>query len=166
VTGAIRVRGNPGELFVETLAGRIDVDADARTVRARTASGAITVRGGIRDVVATSVSGDLEIAGDRFERGSFESVDGDIRYFGNVGHGSALDFTDHSGTIEFALPPGASGDFVVGTFYGEFDNRIGVRTTESGSKVRGTEYRFTLGSGGGQITVRNFKGRVVLRSKG
>jgi hypothetical protein len=166
VTGSIAVSGSPAELFAETLGGRIDIDADTRAVRAKTASGAIVVRGAIRDVIATSVSGNLDIEGDRFERGSFESVDGDIRYLGNVGRASALDFTAHSGLIDFALPADANADFVVGTFYGEFQDRFGVADRVTGSRLKGQEYRFTLGSGGGQVTVRNFKGRVVLRGKG
>jgi hypothetical protein len=165
VTGAIGVTGSPAELFAETLGGRIDIDADTRAVRAKTASGAIAVRGRIRDIIATSVSGDLEVEGDRFERGSFESIDGDILYRGNVGRASALEFTSHSGVIDFVLPADAAAEFTIGTFYGSFEDRFGVTARNTGSKLKGQEYAFTLGSGAGTVVVRNFKGRVVLRRK-
>lgn len=165
VTGAITVRGAPSELFAETLGGRIDIDAATRAVRAKTASGAIAVRGSIRDIIATSVSGDLEIDGDRFERGSFESVDGDILYRGNVGRASALEFTAHSGTIDFVLPDDVAGEFTIGTFYGSLEDRFGVNARISRSKLKGQEYGFTLGEGAGTVVVRNFKGRVILRRR-
>lgn len=166
VSGRIVVAGSPRELYVESLGGEISIDANTRSLRAKTASGNIHIRGAIRAVTATSVSGNLTIEGDGFERGSFESVDGDIRYFGNVGRASALDFINHSGAIEFLLPPTAAGDFVISSFQGGFDDQFGVRAQSRESKLKGTEVRFTLGDGGGQVAVRNFKGRVVLRRKG
>jgi hypothetical protein len=165
-TGRITVNGNPRELFAESLGGAIDVAVDTRSVRAKTASGDIRVRGTVRDASATSVSGNLTIEGESFERGSFESVDGDIRYFGRVGRGGALDFISHSGVVEFLLSADASAEFFVSTFYGDFDDQFGVKPAYGGNKLRGREIRFTLGTGGGHVTVRNFKGRVVLRRKG
>ncbi|MGH7501609.1 MAG: DUF4097 family beta strand repeat-containing protein [Longimicrobiales bacterium] len=166
ISGAITVSGNPRELYAESLGGDLTIDASTRALRARTASGDIHIRGQIRDVTASSVSGNLTIEGDQFERGSFESVDGDIRYIGNVGTASALDFINHGGAVEFLLPATAAGDFSISTFYGAFDDQFGVSATSRQSKLRGTEVSFTIGAGGGQVTVRNFKGRVVLRKKG
>jgi hypothetical protein len=166
VTGRITVAGAPREVFTETMGGAIEVDATTRALRARTASGDIRIRGAIREVTATTVSGSLTIEGDHFERGTFESVDSDIRYFGNVGRASVLDFKNHGGAIEFLLPGDASAEFTISTFAGGFDDQYGVRANVLVSKLKGQEVRFALGSGGGQVSVLSFKGRVTLRKKG
>jgi hypothetical protein len=165
VTGRIRVAGTPREVFAESMGGAIDVAADTRTVRVATASGHIAVRGAIVDASARTVSGDLTVDGSQFERGRFESVDGDIRYSGEIGRGSWLDFINHSGIVEFTLPPKVAAEFVVSTFEGGLDDRYGVRVTYGGNKLKGKEMSFTIGMGGGHVAVRNFKGQVVLRRK-
>jgi hypothetical protein len=166
VTGKITITGSPREAYAESLGGDIDIDVTTRSLRARTASGNIRIRGPIRDVTATTVSGNMTVEGDRFERGNFESVDGDIRYFGNIGTASAFEFINHSGTVEFTLPAAASAEFMISTFQGGFEDQFGVRAHVGESKLKGQEISFTVGNGGGQVTVRNFKGHIVLRRKG
>ncbi len=165
VTGRITVTGAPREVIAESMGGSIDITADTRTARATTASGDIAVRGAITDVSARTVSGDLVVEGSGFERGRFESVEGDIRYAGEIGRASWLDFVNHSGAVEFILSPSVSAEFVVSTFEGGLDDRYGVRAQTSSSKLKGREISFTIGPGGGQVAVRNFKGQVVLRRK-
>lgn len=165
VTGRITVAGSPREVFAESMGGGIDITADTRTVRATTASGDIAVRGAIADASVRSVSGDVSVEGSRFERGRFESVEGDILYTGEIGGGSWLDFVNHSGAVEFILPPKAAAEFEVSTMEGGLDDRYGVRVATTPSKLKGQQITFTVGPGGGHVTVRNFKGRIVLRRK-
>jgi hypothetical protein len=165
VTGGISVKGTPREVFAESMGGAIDVEAETRTVRATSASGPISVSGSISEASARTVSGDLIIEGSGFERGRFESVDGDIRYTGEIGRGSSLDFVNHSGAVEFVLAPQAAAEFLISTFEGGLDDRYGVGVQTRASKLKGKELSFVLGAGGGQVSVRNFKGRVVLRRK-
>jgi hypothetical protein len=165
VTGRIHVNGAPREVFAESMGGGIDITADTRTVRATSASGAISLRGTIAEASARTVSGDLVLDGSGFERGRFESVDGNIRYMGEITRGSSLDFVNHSGAVEFILPPRVAADFVISTFEGGLDDRYGVRVETRASKLKGKELRFALGPGGGHVSVRSFKGQVVLRRK-
>jgi DUF4097 and DUF4098 domain-containing protein YvlB len=165
VTGPITVTGSPREIFAETLGGELQIDATAGTLRARTASGNIRVRGAIRDVTATTVSGNLTIEGDRFERGTFESLDSDIHYTGAIGRNSILDFKNHAGGIELVLPANVSADFVVSSYSGGFDDQFGVKADVAVGKLKGQDVRFTLGSGGAQVSVLNFKGPVILRKR-
>ncbi len=165
VTGRITVHGAPSELYAETMGGNVDVDAATRFARLKTASGDIHVRGAIEDITTTTVSGALTIEGDHFVRGSFESVDGNIRYLGDVARESALEFINHSGDVEFLLPAGTLADFSISTYYGSFDDHYGVQPKYGGNKLKGREISFSTGGGGGQVTVRNFKGKVILRRR-
>jgi len=106
--------------------------------------------------------GDITVAVDAIERGAFESVDGNVRYAGGIGRGSTIDVVSHSGSIEFSLPPRTSADFVISTFQGPFEDRFGVKPAYGGNKLKGQEITFTIGTGGGQVSVRSFKGGVIL----
>jgi DUF4097 and DUF4098 domain-containing protein YvlB len=165
VSGRLEVGGTPREVFVESMGGAVRVAADTRTVRARTASGDITVAGAVTDVIATSVSGRVTAEGGAFERGRFESVDGDILFAGEIRRGSWLDFINHSGAIEVVVPRATSADFALTLFEGGFQDEFGVRPTYGGNKLKGQQVGFTLGAGGAHVTVRNFKGRTILRAR-
>jgi len=162
VTGRILVTGAPREIHAESFAGAIDIDGAAANVSVKTASGAIALRGVRGTVAATSVMGDITVAVDAIERGAFESVDGNVRYAGGIGRGSTIDVVSHSGSIEFSLPPRTSADFVISTFQGPFEDRFGVKPAYGGNKLKGQEITFTIGTGGGQVSVRSFKGGVIL----
>jgi len=164
VSGRIDVAGTPREVFAESMTGAIEVAADTRTVRAKSASGDITVRGEVSDVVATTVSGGVTAEGSAFERGRFESVEGDVRYLGEIPRGGWLDFINHSGTVEFVVPRSTAAAFEVTTFEGGFDDRIGVRAASGGNDLKGRRLTFTMGGGGSTVTVRNFKGPTILRA--
>jgi hypothetical protein len=164
VSGRLDIGGSPREVFVESMAGAIRVAADTRTVRAKSASGDIAIVGGVTDVIATTVSGTLTAEGGAFERGRFESVDGDIRYTGGIRRGSWLDFINHSGAVELVLPRATSADVALTMFEGGFEDAFGVRPAYGGNKLKGQQLSFSLGRGGAHVTVRNFKGRIILRA--
>lgn len=162
VTGRIVVNGILREIRAESFAAPIEISGASANVNLKTAGGAITLRGVRGIVVATTVTGDIAIESDSIERGTFESVDGDVRFAGAIGRGSAIDVVSHAGTIEFSLPPRTSADFAISTFQGPFEDRFGVKPAYGGNKLNGQEITFTIGSGGGQVSVRSFKGGVIL----
>lgn len=167
VSGAIEVTGSPREVLAESLAGPVTVASESRSVRAKSATGAVTLRGRIVDATATTVSGAITIDGTGLERGRFESVDGDIAFAGDVGARSTLDFVNHAGAVHFVLPRDAAAEFVVNTYQGRLDDRFGVRAQATGSALKGREFRFrtSAASLGGQVTVRTFKGDVVVTAE-
>jgi len=163
VTGSLRIEGRPREVYAESMAGDVSVEAETRSVRVRTANGGIRLAGALLDVTATTVSGTLELAGDRVQRARFESVDGIIRWNGPFERHASLDFITHSGAVEFTLPDAAAADVVFNTFEGNLDDRVGLRVRRSGSKLKGSEFQFTLGPGGASVSVRTFKANLLLR---
>jgi len=163
VTGSLRIEGRPREVYAESMAGDVSVDGETRSVRVRTASGGMRLAGALLDVTATTVSGTVDIAGDRIQRGRFESVDGAVRWNGPFERHASMDFITHSGAVEFTLPQGAAADVIFDTFEGNIDDGLGVGIRRSGSKLKGSEFQFTLGQGGASVSVRTFKGNVMLR---
>ena len=165
VGGEIHVEGAPVSVFAESMTGRVVLDVRSPVARAKTVTGHILVRGAITDANVTSVSGNVLIEDAAVDRGSFGSVDGELRMVGDVRRGAALDFVTHSGAVEFLLPAAASAEFRVSTYEGGLRNEFDVPVHTSASKIKGSEQRFLLGSGGARINVRTFRGRVVVRSR-
>ncbi|MSR07106.1 MAG: hypothetical protein EXR93_08590 [Gemmatimonadetes bacterium] len=165
VSGSIRVDGSPAQVYAESMDGNIEVAGSAPWVRAKTASGAITITGGGEDVAATTVSGTMIVQGARVVRGRFESVTGDMKFDGDVDRGASLTFESHSGVIELRLPSSVSADFNVNEFQGKIVNEL---TSAAARPIRdrgGQELAFTMGQGGADVTIRNFKGAVLLRRR-
>jgi hypothetical protein len=165
-TGAIEVTGSPREVIAESLSGQVTADATSRVARIRTASGPVTMRGAVADASVVTVSGNVLVETGDIERGRFESVDGDIRFRGDVVRLASLDFVNHAGAIELVLAPATGAEITVSTFEGTTENALGVTPGRiMVRKGKGTEQTFTLAGGGAYITVRSFKGAVVLRRK-
>jgi hypothetical protein len=162
VSGSIRVSGSPAQVYAESMDGNVEVNGPAAWIRAKTASGTITLNGGGEDVAATTVSGVISVQAGRVVRGRFESVTGDIRYDGDVERGSSLTFESHSGVIELRLPSTVAADFSVSEFQGKIVNELTKAVARPVRDRGGQELAFTAGQGGADVTVRNFKGAVLL----
>jgi DUF4097 and DUF4098 domain-containing protein YvlB len=163
VAGRIAVTGAPRELYAETMGGAISADVATRSARLKSASGAIELRGRIADAAVQNVSGTIAVRGGAIERGRFESVDGDVSYDGAVPRAASLDFITHGGRVRLGIPPDTRADVLVSTYAGQLENGFKVRALEGSNRFKGQEYTFALNGGGAQVSVRTFKGNVVLR---
>jgi hypothetical protein len=162
MSGRIQVTGTPRELYVESMDGDVLLDAAGSSLRVKTASGSITLRSGSEDVVLTTVSGTISVERGLFQRGRFESVTGDIRFAGSLDRAGTFTFDTHSGAVELRLDPKVSADLEITSFSGKIRNGFNDRRPRTVRGGRGQELVFTLGNGGSAVTVRNFKGAVVL----
>jgi DUF4097 and DUF4098 domain-containing protein YvlB len=164
-TGAIEISGDPREVIAESMSGAMTVAADSRVIRLRSASGLVTLRGNVTDASIVTVSGDVLVEASAIERGRFESVDGDIRYRGSIVRLASLDFVNHAGMIELVLPPTAAAEIAVNTFEGAIDSGLGAPSRRVVTKGKGTDETYVIAGGGAYISIRSFKGPVVLRRK-
>jgi hypothetical protein len=163
-SGNIRFEGNPDQLNVETMDGNVDVTAGGTWVRAKTASGTITIRGPGEDVGATTVSGTISMLSSGMRRARIESVTGDLSFSGWLTRDGALAIENHSGTIDILLPSDIYADFELSSYHGTIRNEFRPYTPSAGQGS--AEQVFSNGGGGGaDISVRTFKGSIVLRRK-
>jgi hypothetical protein len=165
VGGDIEIRGSPREVFAESMTGAIVLDVRSAVARAKTVTSAIRVHGVIADATATSVSGNILLEHADIARGSFESVDGELRFVGTIRPAATLSFVTHAGAVEFLLPAATAAQFRVGTYEGSLTSEFDVPVRTTASKIKGSERSFTLGRGSAQVNVRTFRGRVVIRSR-
>lgn len=163
-SGNIRFEGEPDQLNVETMDGNIEVTAGGTWIRAKTASGTIAIRGPGEDVGATTVSGSINLLAAGMRRARMESVTGDLSFSGWLTRDGGLVVENHSGTIDILLPNDIFADFELSSYHGEIRNEFRPFTKASGQA--GAEQVFSNGGGGGaNISVRTFKGSIVLRKK-
>ena len=162
VSGNLTLSGSSTSLDAQTMNGNLDVAVTSPWVRARTGSGHLLLRGSPQDVDVATVSGTLDFAATGVLRAQVVSVTGDIHYVGAPARGSIADFSSHSGAVDFALPPSASGVFTLSSVAGSIEN--GFRQVRpAGSPTQ--DLRLTLGRGDSQVTVRTFKGAIRLRAQ-
>ena len=165
VGGSVRVSDRPRELNIESMDGDVRIDGGAEWLRAKTATGRIELRGGSEDARVSSVSGAVRVEAGRYDRGTFETVTGEIVYGGELARGASLDFNTHSGNIDLRLPGRGSVEFDGLTITGTIENAFTQNRPVRGREGRGMELTFEQALGESRVVARSFKGNIVLRQR-
>lgn len=161
-SGDISITGTPREVRAESMDGAVTLDVRSTWVRSRTASGAINLTGSAGNVVAESVSGDVEVEMLDVRRARLESVTGDIRWLGTLDDDASLDVETHAGAIEVRLEPALTVQLDVNAYQSTIRNNYAASATVSSTGGQGSELHYTRGDAGADVTVRTFKGTVLL----
>ena len=138
----------------------------------KTVSGGVLLRGASEDLGASTLSGTIVVraagwqrGGTGVQRGKFESVTGDIRFEGELGRGGVVELESQSGKIEVRVPAQTVADFDLLTIGGAINNALTSAAPGPRAVGVGQELRFSTGTGGAQVTVRSFKGPILLGPK-
>jgi hypothetical protein len=172
VRGAIHVVGTPADVTAETMDGSVEIAGGTGRARVKTVSGGILLRGASEDLGASTLSGTIVVraagwqrGGTGVQRGKFESVTGDIHFAGELGRGGVVELESQSGTIDVRVPASTVADFDLLTVGSTITNRLTAATPLRRAAGVGQELRFATGPGGAQVTVRSFKGPILLAPK-
>jgi hypothetical protein len=162
VSGSIGVTGDLREWTAEAMDGPITVIGRADWLRAKTAGGEVTIDGGGDDVGLTSVSGTVVLRGGPVTRARIETVTGDIVVVGAIAQRGQLTVDTHSGRVEYRLAKASGADIDVVTVNGTVTNHLNAQRPLPGMGARGQELGTSVAGGGRSITIRTFKGSVLL----
>ena len=167
VNGNITVSGPAREVEVQTVNGSLDVSSSARRVHAESVNGSVSVKGASGQVEASTVNGSLDVTGGTFSHGHLETVNGRVRFEGDLGPHAVLDAESVSGAIELWLPPTVAADFTLSTFSGTVENELGPALVPgSGHETPSEkELSFTTGAGGATVTVHTLSGAIAIRKR-
>src|SRR5688572_14302698 len=80
VSGEVTAEGNPRELYVESMGGKINLNVRTRSIRAKSGTGDIIARGIADELMLTTVSGRIWAMQTRSTLTRVESIDGNIYY--------------------------------------------------------------------------------------
>lgn len=165
VDGNISVSGAMREVDVETVNGSVDVSAPARRVHAGSVNGSVTVKGASGELEASTVNGSLLVSGGTFSRAHLETVNGGVRFEGDLAPHAVLDLESVSGTVELALPATVAADFTVSTFSGTVENQLGPPAERVSEYTSEKELSFTTGGGGATVTLHTLSGSITIRKR-
>lgn len=164
VNGSITVAGG-SEADVSTVNGEVEVSCPCTRVRAETVNGGVTIRGASGDVEASTVNGTLVVEGGSFERAQLETVNGGIRFQGDLDAKATLDIESVGGSVELVLPAKVSADFTLSTFSGDIVNDLGPAAHRTSRWTSEKELSFSTGSGAAKVTVTTLSGDIRLRKR-
>lgn len=160
VAGGVHIDGTAKTIEVEAMRGDVDVGVATPWLHVRAGAGHVILHGAVEDADVTTIGGALDIATAGIMRGQFASVSGDIHWAGAPASRAILDFSNHSGAVEFALPRSTVGTFALSTVSGMISNGFQqVRPVSQSDR----SVRITFGRDGADVTARTFKGAIRLR---
>ncbi len=162
IGGKVTVNASPRELQIEAMDAAVTIDGTPEWLRAKTASGDITLRGGSNDLGLTSVSGALRVEGGSVARARLETVTGDITFAALTSAAGALDVDSHSGTVDLALTEKSGFTLNASSITGTIENRFDKTRPSTGREGRGAELGIDAGNASARITVRTFRGKIVV----
>jgi len=168
IGGSVRIRNLSGDLTLEDLRGRVDASTASGEITAaglegaaklRTGGDDLTVRGSSGAMDLETLSGDIELLGLSSVSISVRTTSGDIDFVGRLFSGGDYQFRSHSGDVNLQLEEPLNIDVTVLAYEGAFESDFPIRARGFKS---GQEMAFTLGSGGGRLTLEAFTGEIAL----
>jgi DUF4097 and DUF4098 domain-containing protein YvlB len=162
VNGEIVIAAGSKEVSAESVNGAVDVSCPCQRVEASSVNGAVTVRGASGTVDASTVNGRLIVEGGSFDRVQLETVNGQVRFAGDLASGSTLDVETVGGAVELVFPASVSADFTVSTFSGSIANEFGQEPRRTSRYTSEKELAFTTAKGGATVTVNTLSGGIRL----
>src|SRR5512134_98855 len=162
VGGRVQVAGPIRTLSVETMDGVVTVEGEMTWVRLKSAGGAVRFLGSADDLVASSVSGAVAVDARRLGRARIETVTGNVRLAAAPERTGTIAIETHAGPAEILIPAGAAAFFELSTLGGTITNRLSNARPSPGAGGRGQVLSFGTDASGAVVTVRSFKGDIVV----
>jgi hypothetical protein len=186
-SGDVSIRGTRGQVDVHSDNGDIDIEDVTTRLEVNSLSGDITGRGITGDIVVSSLSGQVHltdvrgnidvgaVSGDIMLRGvsakivRAKTTSGEVLYDGSIDASGRYELASHSGDVKLRVPRDASAQLTVSTWSGTIDSDfpITLKPGEHGISVsRSKRYVFEIGGGGARISAETFSGDITISSTG
>ena len=159
VNGDIEVVGGRGTVAISSVDGSVSVSDAVGHLELNSVNDAAMVKNVEGDLTVEGVNGDIMLEDVRATNVDATTVSGDIRYVGVLRNDGHYHLATHNGDIEVAVPEKANVTVSVSTFSGDFDSTFPLKLTET---KRGRRFKFTLGTGAGELGIDSFQGTIRL----
>jgi hypothetical protein len=168
IEGSVTIRNLSGDLTLENIHGHVDASSANGEITAIGLDGVVKLKTGGRDLTIRessgamdleTVSGDIDLLGLSSESLSVRTTSGEIDFVGRLMSGGEYQFRSHSGDVNLQLEEPLNIEVEVLAYEGAFESDFPIRARGFKS---GQEMVFTLGSGGGRLTLEAFTGEITL----
>lgn len=173
VNSAITVSGAADEVRLESVNGGVSVRGRSARQHVESTNGPVDVTDPGPDLQAGTVNGPLKVTGSvALAHGRLESVNGRVTFEGKLSGGrGTLDVETVGGGVDLAISSPA--DYHISTFNGAIVNEIGPppqkahdEDDDEDGPSPGKELTFSVGTGGGRVSVTTLNGRVrILKAR-
>ena len=153
---AIEMDGVTASFWIEGIDGDVAVE---------TVTGDINYSGGASELALETVTGSITASGASVREGSFETVQGNIEFDGDVAADADLSFEAVGGNVTLTLPADVSAEFDIETLMGDISNEFGQEPRRTDRYMPSQELSFRNGSGSADISIETLQGTVTLRRR-
>ncbi|HET8898273.1 MAG TPA: DUF4097 family beta strand repeat-containing protein [Rhodanobacteraceae bacterium] len=162
VSGRVRIDANSPKVTVDSVSGNVDFRGQATQLDIETVSGDIQApAAGSREASLETVSGDVHFQGAAITQLDTSTVSGDLALGGSLASGGSIKAESMSGDVTLDLPGNASAKLEASSFSGRIESGFGdVKEPEHGP---GSSLNTTLGAGDGRIHLESFSGDIRIR---
>lgn len=163
VSGRVRVDARTPVLTVDSVSGTVQQSGHAERADLQTVSGDILAPalGGSADL--QTVSGRIQASGGPWQKFNLSTVSGDVQVSGGVADRGSLDIDSMSGDVQIQVPSDLSAAIQASSFSGDLRSDFGkVSKHEHGP---GSELNAEVAGSRGRIHVETFSGDLRIRRK-
>ena len=161
VQGQVRIANVAGRITANSTQGRVEIAGSRGSLKAENVNENIRITDHEGDIAATAVNGPVVLAGIRSGSVAAETMNGEVRFDGEIRDGGRYHFETHNGDVTVAVPGGANASVFIETWSGEIEADFPIQ-------LRGTRTRqsltFDIGRGGARLELSSFGGAIRLRS--
>lgn len=164
VEGDIHLEGGRGQVQLHAVDGDIMVSGAQGNVQVASVDGDVTLTGVSGAIEAEAVDGDVIVEAASAESVELATIDGDIRWDGDIRDGGSYSFVTHDGDLLVGIQPGANARISVASFDADFmtDFELTLEPGEQESK----RFSFVMGSGSARVELESFDGTIHLTRRG
>ncbi|MGC1550864.1 MAG: DUF4097 family beta strand repeat-containing protein [Rhodanobacter sp.] len=163
ISGRIRINAQTPSLDVESVSGGIAFAGHAGRAALQTVSGDILAPSLGNDVDLQTVSGRIQAGGGPWQRLKLSTVSGDVQLNGNLATGGKLDIDSMSGDVQLQLPSTLSSTIHASSFSGDLRSDFG--TPKESDNGPGSSLDAVTGGGNSKITIETFSGDLRIRKQ-
>ncbi len=161
VSGKVRINARSPSVEAETVSGSLELAGHADKVNLQTVSGDILAPSVGHEAELQTVSGRIRVNGGPWKRLNLSTVSGDVQIGGGMAAGGDMNVDSMSGDVQAQMPGSLSAQIHANTFSGDLRSDFGTpRKVEHGP---GTELDATAGGGGARIKIETFSGDLKIR---
>lgn len=163
VSGKVRLEAKVRDLSVDSVSGNIEADGSADNAKFETVSGDVRIRASGGDFRFDTVSGDVDADLDGYEGIAGGSVSGDMHFRGAPRRSARVELESMSGDVTIEVPANGSASLRAKTFSGDLDSDFGTITEPDHGPGRSLETE--VGDASGRIHLETFSGDIEIRKR-
>lgn len=158
VNGTTVVRGGRGSVSIRSVNGGVLVEGSRGSVQVHSVVGRVRVADVEGEVWVEAINGNVDLRAIRSGSVRASTVEGSVRYDGEIRDEGRYRLITHSGAVTVVVPEDVNATVAVKTFAGDFRASFPV-TLQTGP---GKQFEFALGTGSARLELEAFAGRIQL----